>query len=455
MKTNFSDFKPLPKHVIASYEAQFPAFLPSVPRALNSGNVEALSSFLCRQAEDVMELAHPYSRNLLNMHLKPDQLPACPKIPAVGMHCCNGIGIMANRYTEALNIASDGSLDSRYLTLLPLEYLSDYRGRGFLKSHMAWCDECWKEDMELTSQPYVRLYWLVQNVKICTTHRRRLSEYCPICGEIKSQYPTSPRQWLCDHCGSSLYLGDNDGQVENFTQEEEWAAFAVFRLIERTHVEKRKIGATSVSRALTRLLKGHNLNSVELSHRLNIDHKVVDRLISGPSRPHFPVILDLCYRLDIPPDQFIFDLDNLTDIDIWRTLSKPAFIAVSRLSDRKKKALHRSLQKALIENPTPPVRVSHLAQKHGISYTAISAHFPREFSELRKRWVAWDRKQRRCSNTERLQNISDSVFSLVRHGVYPSERKLRDLGYVIASDLRREDVKQLLSTLQDIFVDLK
>ena len=193
---------------------------------------------------------------------------------------------------------------------------------------------------------------------------------------------------------------------------------------------------------------------MEFGHRLNIDHKVVDRLVLGQSRPHFPAFLDLCYRLDIPPDQFIFDLDNLTDIDIWRTLPKPAFIAVSRLSDRKKKALHRSLQKALIENPIPPVRVSHLAQKHGISYTAISTHFPREFSELRKRWVAWDRKQRRCSNTERLQNISDAVFSLVRHGVYPSERKLRDLGYVIASDLRREDVKQLLSTLQDIYEDL-
>jgi len=69
--------------------------------------------------------------------------------------------------------------------------------------------------------------------------------------------------------------------------------------------------------------------------------------------------------------------------------------------------------------------------------------------------TAWDRKQRRCSNTERLQNISDAVFSLVRHGIYPSERKLRDLGYVIPSDLRRDDVKHLLSTLQEIYRELK
>ncbi|MFT6653310.1 MAG: ribosomal protein L20A (L18A) [Marinomonas primoryensis] len=174
-------------------------------------------------------------------------------------------------------------------------------------------------------------------------------------------------------------------------------------------------------------------------------------LIDETRRPYFPAFMDMCYRLDIPPDQFLFDRDNLTAIEQWKTHPHIGYVSMAKLSPGKKQKIYEDLKKALKSKSGPPARVSHIASKHGIRFSTIRYNFPTEYKELTQRRSAWERKFRQESHQTRIENLTTGIYSLARQGIYPSERKLRDLGYVIPSDLQREDIKLLLSIFQDIY----
>ena len=454
MKVNFKNALPL-KHVeVERPDVRLPYFLSLKPIGEGTGNVEALSSYLCRQAESLMEWTPPFSERLLHLYLDKSTLPKCRKIPIIGLHATNGIGVMADRHIEAIAAAS-GRINAEFLTMKPLQYLSDSRGKGLMKRNLAWCDECWRQDVETEVTPYTRLYWLVQNVKVCAIHNRRLSNHCPCCGDVNHVFPNFPRQWICDKCGTELYKTDSDSAPESFTSAEAWSSFSIYRLIERTQNDKLNLREHMVRRALNHILETSRMSAKEFSLRLNIDKKIVDRLLEGKRRPYFPVLLDLCYRLNIPIDQFLLDRDILTAKDYWRDLVKPAFVVSSKISDKKKIEVARALKKVLAEDPNPPIRINHFARQNGVGYDVILYHFPKEYNELRSRWTTWERKQRKSNSTDRLQNLSDAVFSLVRVGIYPSDRKMRDLELVKPSDFRRDDVIYLLRSFQEIYRDLQ
>lgn len=131
------------------------------------------------------------------------------------------------------------------------------------------------------------------------------------------------------------------------------------------------------------------------------------------------------------------------------------FAGICRIPDSKKQELRAALHQALEDNPKPPISISQLARRFGVSYSSINFNFPDEYHTLRKRFVEWEKCHRRSVQTDRLQNLTDNVFSLVRKGIYPSDRKLRDLSYVTPSDLRRNDIIATLRTLQDIYAELR
>jgi AraC-like DNA-binding protein/DNA-binding Xre family transcriptional regulator len=454
MRINFKKLSPLPGLQISRPEVSFPYFLPLSPYGLGTGSVEALSSYLCRQATEIMEMSHPYGRRLLSMYADPGSLPKTEKFPAKGLHNCNGIGKVAARYAAATNTASKGAVDAYYLTLQPLTPLCDTAARGVHRQYLAWCDECWQEDVQLERTPYLRLYWLLQATKICVQHNRRLSEYCPACGEIQLQYPFYPRQWLCDKCGFELYRNEDDSAAENFTPEQGWASHSLFRVIERIYSDRLKLDEYCVVRSLKRIMSTAKLSSTEFANRLSLDHKMIVKLVTGQVKPFFPNVLELCYRLDVPLDQFILDRDILTSPEMWKDLARPKFYAGSRIPEKKKEQIRKKLQRLLQENPTPPARVSHLAAEFGISYTGLSLAFPVEYQQLRSRCLKWEQKQRNSAHTDLLQNMADAAFSLARHGIYPSDRKLRQLKLVEPYDLRRDDVITILRAIQEVYANL-
>lgn len=455
MKIDLSEIELLKTEEIDFFESRFPYFIPVKPAGQRSGDVEAMSSYLCRQAETVLEWSHVYSKRLLDAFVTTQELPACRKDSSEVLRLCNGIGIVSSRYIEALTTASEGKINGQFLTLYPLRFLCEDNARGLQKQYMEWCPDCWKEDRELGESPYVRLYWLVESTKICVIHNRRLSMYCPACGDVKLQFPKFPRQWICDKCGEDLSKPDANHVLENFTSQDVWVSNAIYRLIERIYSDELILDQHIVAKSIGRLLQWSNLSQLDFCHKLNVEPKSIKNMLSPNRKPYFLALLDLCYRMDLPPDQFLLDKDILTSTELWRGLPKPAFTSKVNLNHKKKSYIRDELKKLLADNPTPPIRVSHLASKFDISYTCLQYNFPDEYRELRSRWTKWDKNYRKNNHTARLEHFASAIFSLARHGIYPSERRLRDLELVLPSDLRREDVKCLLRAFQEIYSDFQ
>ena len=453
MKFDLNKIKAAPVSRLQPQTYRFPYFLSIPAEGARTGNVEALSSYLCRQAELLSEWAHPYTNRLLNSYLATSDMPKEKHIPGYAMHACNGIGVMQNRFTNAIGIASEGNMNAELLTLKPLEFLTDHNNHGLMRDAMCWCPSCWQDDVDKGNRPYLRLYWTLQQTQICAIHNERLIDLCPACGAEKLTFPKFPRQHLCDKCGHDLYkvTSKQTRLADNYTDEQAWFSHAIYNLIERISSGNNIITASTVSRALQRLLNTSKINATDLSKYLQVDARMINGLIEENRRPYFPAFMDMCYRLDIPPDNFLFDKDNLTSVENWKTHPHIGYVSMAKLSPHKKQCLFKDLSKALKTKSGPPTRVSHLASKYGIRFSTIRYNFPTEYKELTRRRSAWEREFRKESHQKRIENLTIGIYSLARQGIYPSERKLRELKYVKPSDLRREDIKLLLATFQDIY----
>lgn len=441
---------------LKSHEYTCPYFLSLPIQGAGTGNVEALSSYLSHQAELLSEWSHPYTGRLLKSVLDKDDLPKEDRIPGIGLRTCNGIGVMQERFAKAIREASNGKVNPDLMTLKPIEFLSDSLGHGLLRETMYWCPSCWKDDKDKGGIPYLRLYWTLQQTQTCAIHNERLIDLCPVCGAEKQLFPKFPRQHICDKCGHDLYVVTNTQiqQAKNITDEQIWFSHAIYNLIEKLSSSHYKITDSTLPRALRRLLNMTKISPTDLAKMLHVDLRMIKGLMDNSRRPYFPAFMDMCYRLDIPPDQFLFDKDNLTSPAQWKTYPQTGFVSTKRLLPATKKRILADLRKALKIKTGPPARVSHIASKYDVRYTTLRHNFPEEYRTLTQRRSAWERQFRKDAHQAKIENLTSGIFSLVRQGVYPSERKLRDLKYVKPSDLRREDIKLLLSTFQDIYKSL-
>lgn len=432
----------------------YPYLLPLVPNGLGTGDVEALTSYFCRQAEQTMMLAHAFSHNLLLTTLGAENLPKNIKQPDNYLHAFNGIGALARRHIEALTNASEGKIDARMLTMMPLAPASETQARGLLKNSRHWCNQCWIQDLEAKRTPYTRLYWCFKDTSVCIHHECRLTSQCPACDQTQKAFPRFPRQWICDQCGEKLYAHDSAFKAEEFTNEEAWKSMSLHNLIDRIQRERPEIPDDAVQKALKRILAGTHLNASQFTKKLDVDYAIINRMLLGHNTL-LPVILDLCYRMDIPIDQFLFDKDILSEPSHWRQLPRPKFSSHARMDKKHRTKVATSIKKMINENPNPPQRLSHIANKLNTTVDVIRYHFPDELKILSQRYSSWQRDENRNQHTERLEKLCAGIFSLARRGVYPSTRKLHDLELVIPSDLRREDVKTLLKPLQEIYSELE
>ena len=436
------------KGSVAEEDESDPMIYPMEPMGVGSGQLESLTGLTLRLADRHSIMTSSFYKHVINP-LVPSALGRirCHKLN--DYYSANGYAKNAKRISTAISVASK-SINAFYTTLLPWEGVFDPYAHGLIKTSMEWCAQCWEEDVLVGNNPYVRLVWQMKPYSICTHHRQKLKGLCPHCDSQQPVLPKIPRPWLCDNCGNELNKKQSLKSIDSVSDEKEvWFSSVIERLVERTCSQGRVLEKDSLTFALQGIVDQHFNGSYDnFSKMTKVNKRYLREWSLGIRKPAFMSFLDLCYRMDIPPDVLLMNGLPLTDPGNWRKLEATRFVKMRKLSMRQKDEIHAYLKRVISENNIPPEPLSRIAKRFRVTYVILNYHFPDEYSVIKQRYDKYRNVQKVNADKKRMNNLEESINKLVKEGLYPSERKLKERKLVLISDLRRQDVRDHLHELQ-------
>lgn len=170
------------------------------PSGVGCGRTEQLSSFAIRYAQEIGVLFIDFYRELLAPEIY-DRREKPARINIVSRAVVDGITKTAGDWTSALEKVTSIH-DLSHCTLLP--FAGVIGARRLVSVTRRWCPTCLFEMVEQGSEAvYEPLVWRLEEVKVCSRHRKSLTTKCPSCGK-GGQLPfvANARVGCCRHCGA-------------------------------------------------------------------------------------------------------------------------------------------------------------------------------------------------------------------------------------------------------------
>lgn len=432
--------------------ARRPTFIPprvrwSEPHGLCTGQVQCASDYIAELADNCwMTTTGFWIRGIQHDVLG---RTITKEIAARALYGANHLGLIASSVTDDMRRAGFPS-EYGYLSLVPLQGAFPARGRSLLAGELRWCKECWRLDELNGERPYVRLLWLTEPVLICPVHQSGLENKCGNCGRRQRIISPIPRGWICRSCGRSLY--EKVTNVEPDVQHNErslWKAKACERLIQRVCSSALSIGPHAVRLGFIRLIEQHGVeHGHALARLVNIPPQSLGRWMEERAKVPLKVLLEICYRLDVLPDEFLDHQDRFP---------QPPRLGCGEMAsgDRRRKfdvaTLSRArsyLDRLLSRYPKRAPATKEVAKRLCMTYMNLRLHFPEHYRVLRQRHIEWTHRRDAERDDRRVQRLKRGVVALIEKNMYPSERHLKTYTDVLPSDLRRPEIRRLLSSLQ-------
>lgn len=287
----------------------------------------------------------------------------------------NGTGSLAREWVRAMESLTLRN-DLRSLTMLTWSDVIPQD--GMLRGTRAWCSICYQEWYKSNQVVYDPLLWSIGPITICPLHRRRLQFSCPYhdCQKPLSFLSQQSFPGNCSKCGR--WLGGFESEV--VTGEESswqlWTAKAVGELLAATSAmadAPLKEGIASAITLCVDQLAGGNMSA--LARRLQIPVQLIWNWKNGLSLPRFTTLLQVCYRLNVPPFRFltgtIEDFADSSDGSMQRFA--PEFRKWRKLDkDETKRALEAVLEDGT--RPFPPL--SEVARRLDRNPSVLQRNFP-------------------------------------------------------------------------------
>lgn len=427
---------------------ELPSVYPIEPMGLGTGQLECLTGLTLRLADRHSMFTIRFYKHVFEPIILPNHSHS-KFHRAANFYSANGYGKFAKIISSAVT-KSTRTVDAFYLTALPWVDIFDRTGHGLVKNNLEWCEQCWHEDMNHLHEPYVRLAWMMKPVSMCPHHLHPLNSICPNCNHKQQVLPSIPRPWICCKCGYTLYEKTyRKASKSKYSNKDYWIASAVERFIEKTSIRALTIKPNSLTHALQGIVGSYSSGSYKVfSEQTQIHHRYLREWALNIRRPTFQMFMELCYRMDIPPDILLLDELPLTDPDNWRREGKPEIVIMKKLTKSRKDEIHNTLDNLIRSNPNPPISLSKIAKNLGVSCNIIRYHFPEQYKTIRSRFKAWQDSNRERIKKERLCRLYEGVQKLISMGIYPSERKLKEFDLILPSVLRLSYVKTELCKLQ-------
>jgi TniQ len=214
------------------------------PIGIGTGDVEGLTSYICRLAE-----AHCVSpTNLLRYQIEPvagNGRVKATKSVNLQSHP-SGDNRVAVRYVQALEYLtmqpnlSELTLSSWLMGKRPigniLTSLFVDRPISMLKTCREWCPDCLQEWQNSDRDIYEPLLWSLSLVAICPHHDRWLERCCPHCANTQPIFAAKTRVGHCSHCHAWLGMSSDYSKQEGDRCEDRkvwlsWLAHQAFAVI--------------------------------------------------------------------------------------------------------------------------------------------------------------------------------------------------------------------------------
>ena len=168
----------------------------------------------------------------------------------------------------------------------------------------------------------------------------------------------------------------------------------------------------------------------------------------GHIRPTFPKMLRILRMLNTTPEDFFLTKNGALNIDVPKNIPREPTIkrALIILTPEMKADIRNDLDKVLTDEIA--ISATELAARHKRSLCNIRYHFPDKYKALIERYKSQQLEKRARTREERIKRVTAVAQGLLDRGIYPSQRKLKATGKVIATDLTRKDVRRALAQIR-------
>lgn len=232
--------------------------------------------------------------------------------------------------------------------------------------------------------------------------------------------------------------------VRGFCGEPGWPQLDLLRLI-RWHGSEPQAHRRAAAENFVcnvRALMGAHFRGMErpFALRLGLAGSSPKNWLKRGSAPTWSSLVDLAYRLDIPPAQLCSVEPALTDPQYWRqlppaSLDKPHVRPSTDDLTRVRSELQRRLELEDSEDMLQVEGLPRLAKRLQISLGSLKRNFPDECARLVAQRAQMLSKKRVVAAGARAQRISAAVAAVAELGRPLTSRNLKGTGHLRVSDM--------------------
>lgn len=429
------------KHAPPSGGAGAFRLFPLEPLNVGGDEVESLTSYLTRLGNE-----HWVSPQYLYTIILRHEFGIDVKIK---VDCSlNTYSQTSRRFADALSRSSPLDFDFSSLTFANMRSAFPDKAFGMFTTRKAWCPHCYQDMHEAGVPLHDKLIWSLKPAARCLEHKIKLHSECSKCGKTQKMIVPVSVSGHCQSCGHPLRL-----PTEQVTRSDDVSSESLWRLescLELLRFAQRggEFCLATLKQNIVQLRNSEFGGSQRrMARELNMPADTLRGLLVRGHRPSFPRLLQLCYRLGIPPVQLFsrngqLDLANRVEKPV-RPYVRPPYLKQQQIDQK------RRLLRSMLASQDEFGSTTEVAKQLGINRNTMSSRMPAEYEELLSRVRKRLSREKRERDALRIDKIRRFCREMIELGVYPSDRKVKAHAGVKASEIRQPEIRAELRKAQD------
>ena len=281
------------------------------PMAVNTSQVESLTSYLTRLAESHSVLVSTLMTREIAPILTNDNTEYGSKR---GLNALFNCGVAINGTGEIVELFLDSlvrlTLNKKLSALTLLTLRGHFSDRELLSKSKTWCPHCYEDWRKSQKTIYEPLLWTFRSVEVCPIHKQPLQTKCPNCDREIPWFTSRSRVGYCCYCqqwlGSMCQSKNSNHLVLNKRSlvKSIWIANILGDLI--ASPKTRSLSKSSIHLSIREVINITQKNNIAAFARtFNLPKNTVWMWCQDKTIPQLKHILNICYALNISLVDFL------------------------------------------------------------------------------------------------------------------------------------------------------